>query len=260
MENFSCPSTATTESKDNRNAPNPSQNNESKGSDDVQTMENATIDTQMDVIFSQYSYLSIFAALESGNMDKAKALIPLYPECLTTSRPSDGMTLLTSCAETGRTDACRLLLNQGVNVNQMAKGVKETREATAIIMACFGGHVDVVQLLLSVDGIQVHQGDQDGYTPLHVASEEDNVKVLTALLSRKEIQITQAANSGATPLYVACRKGHGKVVNALLARKEIQINQAHNNGATPLYAACENGHVKAINALFGKKRNSNQPR
>ena len=95
MENFSCcPSTATPESKDNRNAPNPSQNNEKKSSDDVQSTKHATIDTQMDVIFSKHSYLSIFAALESGNMDKAKALIPLYPECLTTSRPSDGMTLL----------------------------------------------------------------------------------------------------------------------------------------------------------------------
>jgi hypothetical protein len=63
MENFSCPSTATPESKDNRNAPNPSQNNESKSSNDVQPMEHATIDTQMGVIFSQHSYQSIFAAL-----------------------------------------------------------------------------------------------------------------------------------------------------------------------------------------------------
>jgi len=253
MENFSCPSTATPESKDNRNAPNPSQNNESKDSDDVQTMENATIDTQMDVIFSQYSYLSIFAALESGNMDKAKALIPLYPECLTTSRPSDGMTLLTSCARTGRTDACRLLLNQGVDVNKKAKGLGKTREATAIIMACYGGHLGVAQLLLSVDEIQVNQSKKNGATPLYTACQNDCVKIINALLTRKEIQINQAMNDGRTPLFIACQQDRVKLVNVLLARKEIRINQAMNDGCTPLYIACQQGHVKVVKALLTNK-------
>ena len=247
------PFTAAPEPQNNRNAPNPSQNNETKSSDDVQSIENATIDTQLDVIFSQYSYLSIFAALESGNMDKAKALIPLYPECLITSRPSDGMTLLTSCACAGRTDACRLLLNQGVDVNQKAKGVKETRETTAIIMACFGGHFDVVQLLLSVNGIQVNQSKKNGTTPLFIACQRDCMKVVNALLAREEIQINQAMKDGATPLFVACQKDRVKVVNALLVRKEIQINQAMNNGATPLHVACQNDHVKVVNALLARK-------
>jgi ankyrin repeat protein len=200
----------------------------------------------------------ISGALEAGEMEAAKKMIQdlillHLGWCLNTARASNGMTLLTFSAQIGHADVCKLLLDQGADVNQKAEGVERTEDATALIMACFGGHLEVVQLLLNVDGIQVNQSKKNGATPLLITCQEGFVNVVRLLLARKEIQINQADEDGWTPLFVACRKDCVKVVNALLARKEIQINQATNDGRTPLYIACWNEHVKIVNLLLARK-------
>ena len=57
----------------------------------------------------------------------------------------------------------RLLLDKGAYIN-----AKDSYERTALHLAAFDGHKDIVQLLLD-RGADVNPKDGDGYTPFHYA-------------------------------------------------------------------------------------------
>ena len=52
--------------------------------------------------------------------------------------------------------------------------------STPLHLACDGGHLDVVQVLLDNDAL-THVEDKEGRTPLHIARAHDNSDIVTAL-------------------------------------------------------------------------------
>ena len=69
--------------------------------------------------------------------------------------------------------------------------------------ACAKGELESVKVLLATVGIQINEGGIGGRTPLMGASGGGHLKVVQLLLTRKEILINQATtthNNGATPL------------------------------------------------------------
>ena len=60
-----------------------------------------------------------------------------------------------------------------------------------------------------------------------------HVDILTVLLASN-----QPNNNGVTPLWIASQFGSIEIVKVLLAGKDININQHDNQNATPLFVAC----------------------
>ena len=52
----------------------------------------------------------------------------------------------------------------------------------------------MVELLLSREGIQVNQADEDGYAPLIFAADKGHYKVVEMLLRKKDILVNQAGS------------------------------------------------------------------
>jgi ankyrin repeat protein len=68
-------------------------------------------------------------------------------------------------------------------------------------------------------GANVNTRDQDGYTPLHLASSDGNVNVVRVLLDAGAI--VDATNiDGYTPLHYASSDGHVNMARVLLDARE----------------------------------------
>ncbi|XP_063903830.1 uncharacterized protein LOC135123264 [Zophobas morio] len=126
---------------------------------------------------------------------------------------------------------------------------------TPLHLASVNGHKKVVEYLVTV-GAEINRATNDGWTPLLIASANGHEKVVE-YLTTANADINRVDPDGLTPLYVASQNGHEKVVE-YLATVGAEINRANKNGATPLYIASQNGHEKVVEYLtkVGAKINS----
>jgi ankyrin repeat protein len=74
--------------------------------------------------------------------------------------------------------------------------------------------------------------------------------VMIKLLLKFEAHVNVKDDNGVTPLFIASQNGHDKVVDLLLKSPEININVTNNNGVTPLFVASEKGHEKVADLLL----------
>jgi len=92
--------------------------------------------------------------------------------------------------------------------------------------------------------------NNNGTTPLLMASQEGHVDVVKVLLQHKE-NVDLANNDGTTPLLMASQEGHVDVVKVLLQHKA-NVDLANSDGATPLVMASQNGHVEVVQAVLAE--------
>ena len=93
----------------------------------------------------------------------------------------------------------------------------------------------------------------DGETPLHIASEQDDLATIIALMHRKECNLNSLKENGDTPLHTACKHGRHSTVEFLVADQRCQINTQNREGETPLYIALKNGYLSIAEVLLSRK-------
>ena len=82
-------------------------------------------------------------------------------------------------------------------------------------MACGFGHLDVVRMLLSVDGIDPNRADARKLAPVHTASDQGHLEIVRLLLTLPGLDITTEDKWGNTPEAWARKKGHTAIVSLL---------------------------------------------
>ena len=162
----------------------------------------------------------------------------------------DETIVLWSSATGGAVQIVHLLLSvEGVNVN----AAKE--DATALYQACRGSHLNVVRRLLEAPGIAVNHSKRDGETPLFEVCSRGRTEIVRCLLARKEIEVNRPRSDGFTPLSFASDKGHTETVRLLLGHEKIDINRD-----VPLNRACQHGYTDIVKLLLARKKiKVNQP-
>jgi ankyrin repeat protein len=123
----------------------------------------------------------------------------------------DGDRPLAIVAHDGQLGAVRLLIARGADIN--ARGAKGS---TALSLAVGAAHEEVLALLL-VKGAHANSGDDNGVTPLMLASECGNLGVVKMLAEHMGGQgLDKVSLDGLTALHWAAFKGHEEVVRFLL--------------------------------------------
>ena len=100
-------------------------------------------------------------------------------------------------------------------------------------------------------GAEVNQGDNDGVTPLYVASENGHLEIVKFLIASGG-SVNEGDKDGITPLMIASNYGHFEVVKVLLAAGA-EVNKISNNGNTPLHIASIDGHFEVVKVLLAAK-------
>ena len=119
-----------------------------------------------------------------------------------------------------------------------------------LVWAAYYGNVNVVRMLLAVDGIDVNHADRDGRTALLMASRSGYVDVVQALLDVEGIDVNKADRRGYTALMAASRWGHVNVVRMLLAVDGIEVNKRDGIGYTALRHAKRHSKRDVVRELL----------
>ncbi|KAN0077829.1 Ankyrin repeat-containing domain protein [Elaphomyces granulatus] len=158
---------------------------------------------------------------------------------------------LQTAAEKGRVDLVELLLKvDGINLN-FAGGILKS---SPLIIAAINDHSDVLQLLLKVDNINPNfAGGIFKSAPLNLAAERGySSDVVQLLLKIEGIDVNQQDRWGRTAFHQAVYHNNYQVVELLLTRDDIDPNRPDNKGQTALYYACTNSsdHPKMVDLLL----------
>jgi ankyrin repeat protein len=126
---------------------------------------------------------------------------------------------------------------------------------TPLWWAVWGGHEDIVLLLLNMRTVRLDETDRHRITPLHLAAHNGQTEVVNALIMARA-NIEAREEDQLTPLHLAAQEGHAEIVNALITARA-NINSCGIRQWTPLHLAAQNGHIEAVNALITSRANIN---
>lgn len=157
----------------------------------------------------------------------------------------NGHTPLMEAASAGHVGVAKILLDHGAGVNTHSNEFKES----ALTLACYKGHLEMVRFLLSAGADQEHKTDEM-HTALMEASMDGHVEVARLLLD-SGAQVNMPADSFESPLTLAACGGHVELAMLLLERGA-NIEEVNDEGYTPLMEAAREGHEEMVALLLSQ--------
>ncbi|XP_053467815.1 transient receptor potential cation channel subfamily A member 1b isoform X2 [Ictalurus furcatus] len=127
---------------------------------------------------------------------------------------------------------------------------RDENGAGPIHYAAASGHLDVIQLIVSITGPEeLDVQDAEGQTPLHFAVEKNQESSCSLLLDLgANPNIVNTAMMA--PIHLAISKGHNQMVEVLLSCSRTDVNLEGDLGNTPLMFACSYNNCEALHTLF----------
>ena len=118
--------------------------------------------------------------------------------------------------------------------------------------ACLDGRLDVMKCL--VDHLQADPSipDDDGDTPLHIASAKGHLAMVKYLLECK-CDPQYKNNTGNTPMNCAALEGHLNILQFLITEKNHSPVARDFNGRTLLHNASQEGHLHIVKYLVNMR-------
>ncbi|XP_037909760.1 ankyrin repeat and KH domain-containing protein mask isoform X3 [Hermetia illucens] len=162
----------------------------------------------------------------------------------------NGHTPLMEAASAGHVEVAKVLLEHGAGINTHSNEFKES----ALTLACYKGHLNMVRFLLQAGADQEHKTDEM-HTALMEASMDGHVEVARLLLD-SGAQVNMPTDSFESPLTLAACGGHVELATLLIERGA-NIEEVNDEGYTPLMEAAREGHEDMVALLLSKGANIN---
>ncbi len=148
----------------------------------------------------------------------------------------------------GRAEIVQMMLDRGANVNAAnSKGV------TALMIAGFKGHSEVVKLLLNQPNLNLSARDRDGWSPLFYALKSEKIEILQLMLRQPGLDVNAKDVLGLSALNWALILGEIEIVTLMSKQPGIDINVRDALGRTPLMWAATLCRPKMADLLLNMK-------
>ncbi len=204
----------------------------------------------------KWGHTSLYYAIRKDNLDLMNILIANGAKVdIKHLGEATGETALHYAATTGKTEAVKLLLKAGANIN-----AKDDRGRNVLHRAVQSADGEIVALLVGKGAEIDAKDDESGFTALHHAARLGNTNAAEVLIA-KGADINAKDKQGHTPLYVAVN--HDYQVAELLVNKGADSGIRTESGQTLLQVAQQRKQAESTvpdmvfdgdpNSLFGLK-------
>ncbi|KAF7691743.1 transient receptor potential cation channel subfamily A member 1b [Silurus meridionalis] len=151
--------------------------------------------------------------------------------------------------------ACKLGIHDSVKNMlgfEISLGRKSKEKKSALHFAAEYGRINTCLRLLETirDSRLLNEGDENGLTPLHLASRGGHIKVVDLLLRRGAL--FQSDYKGWSCLHHAAAEGYTQTMIILLAANIKLLDNTDEEGDTALHVAAREGHVAAVKLLLNQ--------
>ncbi|XP_039432348.1 uncharacterized protein LOC120415041 [Culex pipiens pallens] len=189
----------------------------------------------------------LLKAAENGNFQLVRVVTTVRNDMLNATFDwLEDWTALHFAANGGHLNIVDHLVTMSANVNSV------TREngQTALHMATENGHTSVVELLLNKGADANISMTNTGITALHLAAREGFTGIVSVLLAEHAVIDSATTVDGETSLHIAAGNGHLDIVRNLV-KMGAKVNVGtRKNGSTPLHIATKNGHLAIVQTLL----------
>jgi ankyrin repeat protein len=110
-----------------------------------------------------------------------------------------------------------------------------------------GNANEVKELLEENPTFNVNEGlNPGGWSALHLACWKGHDEIVSVLLNHPQINVNQKSESGSVPLLTGCYHGNVELVKLLLKDSRVNVNLAQDDGCTSLWWAVYWKHIEVI--------------
>ncbi|KAL5578608.1 hypothetical protein UlMin_011050 [Ulmus minor] len=155
-------------------------------------------------------------------------------------------------ARGGNLGKIRDILQNGKEAVDMLSKPNQEGETPLYIASENGQAMVVGEMLKHMDLQTASIAARNGYDPFHIAARQGHLEVLKELLNVFPNLAMTTDLSNSTALHTAATQGHIDVVNLLLETDSGLAKIARNNGKTVLHSAARMGHLEVVKALLSK--------
>ena len=158
---------------------------------------------------------------------------------------------LWTAAEEGNLSLVKSLASDlAINVNWNGP----EKSDTPLHRACRFGHLEVVQLLLTLSTIDVNAGNKGNASPFSIACQEGHLEIVKVLLADLRVDVNHLTRDDFTPFSMACQNGHLEVITLLLGDMRIDVRKPGADQCSPLWMASQFGHLPTVQLVLASGR------
>ena len=182
----------------------------------------------------------MLSASKFGNIDLIDSLVQAGAEI--NIHFNDGATPLMRACYYNYIELVRYLLEKQTPIEAV-----NLRLETALYIAAFRGHYNIVKLMVDEYNANLNCEDIDGDTPLTVACYEEKPEVIKYLLERGA-QVNKPGVRGDSPLHIAVSNCNNSVVSELIRRGAL-VDALNMDNETPLHIATRQNSLAILESL-----------
>lgn len=197
--------------------------------------------------------LQFLSAVRSGNLFIVRQLNLRHPDLnLTNAVSPEGTPAIWSAAFRNETEILQYLIDNDADID-----ARNANRTTAAYVAAQNGYLEALELLIEA-GADLNMRSKWSSTILGVAAQQGQVGIVERVLE-EDVQASINAptdEEGQTPLWVASHDNHLEIVQLLLDQNA-SIDARDWRGCSPLWAAAQEGNYAVVNELLSRGANAN---
>ena len=191
---------------------------------------------------------NLHIATENGHLNLCKALIEMHRFDVHLKDVS-GLTPLHYCCKNGNYNLFQFLKDVGSNTYLNTKTGQN-----CLHIAAKHGHFELCKILLNNYNFNVHDSDNEGYTPLICSAESGNYEIFWYFI--KMGGDPKAKNKrGETCVHGAAKNGHMRFCKLVLDNFELKIQTTDNQGYTCLHHSARSGNSELVKYFINTEGN-----
>lgn len=197
----------------------------------------------------------LMIATIKGYTEIVRAIMKKYKDTSFIKLDNRGNNVMDYAILKDRPEILRLLLKKDTILNDINR--KNKKGYTPLNLASKENNYECASILLKIPNINMNIADSKSRTPLYYSIQNRNFELFHDLVKRKKTNVNLLYTREKTPLIMCIEDELENFTDFLLKRPDIIVNPVDREYYSPFIQACINGNISLCNLLLDKKADIN---